>query len=60
MDVSEAWDKLEELGVSDETLHIVSDINGYSLETMEEILYATEGYQCFEQLECYEDEDEDE
>lgn len=52
MDVNEAWDKLEELGVSEETLQVVTDINGYSVETLEDVLYTVEGYQSFDQLEC--------
>lgn len=45
------WDKLEELGVSEETIQVVTSINGYSEETMEDILYTVTGYRSFEQLE---------
>ena len=47
----EMWDKLEELGVSEQTLQIVTDINGYNEETMLDILYAATGYRNFDQLE---------
>lgn len=51
MSVELAWNDLVNLGVSEETLKIVTAINGYSLETMESILYAVTGYRTFEQLE---------
>ena len=40
MTTNEMWDRLEEMGVSEETLRVVTDINGYSEETMLDILYA--------------------
>lgn len=51
MDKNEMWQKLEEMGVSEQTLQIVTDINGYSEETMEDILYVFTGYRNFDQLE---------
>jgi len=48
---NKAWDKLQDLGVNEQTLQIVTSINGYSLETMESILYAHLGYRAFDQLE---------
>ena len=45
------YDKLLELGVSEQTLTIVIDINGYSKETLNNILYAYSGYRSFDQLE---------
>lgn len=50
MDVSEKWDKLIEMGVSEETLRVVTDINGYSGETLDDVLYAVFGYRDFDQL----------
>lgn len=44
------WDRLEELGVSEQTLQIVTSINGYSETTMCDILYAYMGYRNFDQL----------
>ena len=46
------WEILEEqIGVSQETLDVVTSINGYSEETMCDILYAVTGYRDFEQYE---------
>ena len=47
----EMWDELIELGVSEQTLQIVCNINGFSTETMEDVLYAHTGYRAFDQLE---------
>lgn len=46
MTTSEMWERLEELGVLEQTLQIVTDINGYNEET----LYAHTGYRDFDQL----------
>ena len=51
MNKNEMWDRLLELGVSEETLIIVTCINGYSKKTMLNILYAAFGYRSFDQLE---------
>lgn len=48
---NEMWDTLESLGVSEQTLQIVTSINGYSTETLKDILYAHTGYRSFNQLE---------
>lgn len=46
------WEYLENnVGVSEETLRVVTDINGYSEETLLDILYAVTGYRNFEQAE---------
>lgn len=37
------------VGVSDETINVVTAINGYSTETMCDILYAVTGYKYFDQ-----------
>ena len=50
-----AWDELRhEWGVSTDVLQVVTDINGYNLETMRDILYATNGYRTFN----FEDEED--
>jgi hypothetical protein len=42
--VEEAWDYLmENVGVSEETLQVVTSINGYSLSVLEDVLYAVSG-----------------
>lgn len=48
--IEKKWNYLELIGVSEQTLHIVTDIIGYSEETMDKILYAYTGYNSFEQL----------
>ena len=50
MDKLEAWDALLEQGVSEDTLQVVTAINGWSLSTMEKVLYAVTGYRSFDQL----------
>ena len=46
-----AYDILLELGVSEQTIDTVCNINGHTIEQLENILYATHGYRCFSQLE---------
>ena len=59
--VEEAWDYLIENGLaSEETLQVVTSINGYSLDTLESVLYATAGYHKFSQMDEEDGEDEDE
>ena len=50
--IDEAWDLLLELGVSEETLQTVTDINGYNMDSMLEILYSRFGYNDFEDMEA--------
>lgn len=50
MNKNEMWEKLLELGVCEQTLQVVTDINGYSEETMEDILYAVTGERDFDSL----------
>ena len=58
--VEEAWDYLIESGLaSEETLQVVTNINGYSLDTLESVLYATAGYHSFDQYLDEDDEDEE-
>lgn len=45
------WEALESLGVSEQTIQIVTAINGHSLDTLTDILYAHTGYRSFGQLE---------
>lgn len=58
--IEKAWDTLLELGVSEQTLQIVTSINGYNLETLDDILYAHAGYRSFDQLDEEETEEETE
>ncbi len=50
MSIEQMWEKLLEIGVSEETLRVVTDINGYSEETMEDILYAVAGERSFDNV----------
>lgn len=50
MDKNKAYDKLIELGVSEQTLDTVCNINGFTMKTMEDILYAVTGYRDFDQF----------
>ena len=38
-----AWNKLLANGVSEETLQVVTDINGYSISTLDDIAHAVFG-----------------
>lgn len=49
--IEKMWEELENLGVCEQALQIVTDINGYSEETLLNILYAYTGYRNFDQLE---------
>lgn len=50
MSVEEMWDMLLELGVDEEVLQVVTAINGYNENSMEDILYVKFGYHSFDQL----------
>ena len=50
LSINEMWDTLLEMGVSEETLQTVTDINGYNEKSMTDILYSRFGYNNFEQL----------
>lgn len=52
MGKDQMWDVLQAYGVSEQTLQVVTDINGYSEETMLDILYAVTGYRNFDQLQA--------
>ena len=60
MTTEEMYDYLMDvIGVSQETMSVVCCINGFSKETMENILYAVTGYRYFDQyLEELEGEEE--
>ena len=38
--INEMWDTLLEFGVSEQTLQVVTDINGYNEQSMKSILYS--------------------
>lgn len=45
------YDLLLDMGVSEEALKLVIDINGFSYKTLCDILYCVSGYNTFDQLE---------
>lgn len=59
MDKDEMWEELLTLGVSEQSLQLITSINGYSRETMLDVLQAHTGYRTFEQLEDEEAEEPD-
>lgn len=50
-DTNELWDNILESGiVSEETLQVVSAINGYSVDTLTDVLYAVTGNRDWDQF----------
>lgn len=49
--LSEMWETLEDLGMSEQALQLITDINGYNAETMCDVLFWQTGYRSFDQLE---------
>lgn len=47
MTIDNMWDELEQRGVSEETLQVVTCINGYSKNTMYNVLYVVFGERIF-------------
>lgn len=50
MTIQKMWETLRDMGVSEETLQIITDINGYNKQTLRDVLYAAFGYHDFDQL----------
>jgi len=50
MILEQMWQTLLDMGVSEETLQTVTDINGYNETSMKDILYSRFGYNDFDQL----------
>lgn len=51
MTLAEQWDYLIENGiVSEETLRVVTNINGYNQKTINDVIYAVTGYRDIQQL----------
>lgn len=49
--INRHWNILESLGVSEQTLQIVTDINGYNDNTLLDVLYAFTGERSFSDYE---------
>ena len=48
MTTATAYETLQEMGVSEEALDLITNINGCSMETMEDVLFAVSGCRtCF-------------
>ena len=50
LSIIEMWNTLLDLGVSEQTLQVVTDINGYNEQSMKDILYSVTVYNDFDQL----------
>ena len=50
LSINEMWDTLLEIGVSEQTLQVVTNINGYNEQSMRDILYCVTGYRDFDQF----------
>lgn len=51
MTIDETWDYLVETGTfTEEELQLVTDLNGYSFNTIDDAIYARTGYRNIEQL----------
>lgn len=49
MTLEDMWNTLEnDYGVSEQTLQIITDINGYNEDTMRDVLYAVAAERAFE------------
>ena len=52
MTKDEMWDRLVDDGIAtEEEINLVTDINGYTEESLLDILYCRTGYRNFEQME---------
>jgi hypothetical protein len=48
------WDRIVEMDIAtEEELDLVTAINGYNIESLNDIIYVRTGYRDIEQLECY-------
>ena len=61
LDLDTIWDLFLDYSIcSEETLRVITSINGYNLETLKDVLYATAGLRSLEQfVEQYEIDPED-
>jgi hypothetical protein len=59
--VNEIWDYIVDKNIaSEEALTLITNINGYSVDTLNDVIYALTGYRSMEQLEGDDEEDNDE
>lgn len=50
-ELNKYYDLLLDMGVSEQTLSFITNINGFNYETLCDILYQLNGYRDFDQLE---------
>ena len=51
VNITEIWDYLINHGIcTEDELKMITDINGYNVETLEDVIYARTGYRNLEQL----------
>lgn len=49
--ISEYWDKIIELQIATENeLQLITDINGYNMETLNDVIYSRTGYRDLYQI----------
>jgi hypothetical protein len=49
--VNELWDQIIEQGIAtEEELQLITDINGYNTEALNDVIYARTGYHSMDQL----------
>ena len=50
-EIEQIWDYLVEIGIAtEEELKLVTNINGYNIETLNSVIYARAGFHDLEQL----------
>ena len=61
LDTAELWDAIiEESIATEEELHLVTDIDGYNNDTLNNVIYARTGYQDMYQYKGLDDEEDEE
>jgi hypothetical protein len=56
--VNEIWDYIVDNSIaSEEALTLITNINGYSVDTLNDVIYAMTGYRSMEQLEGEDNDD---
>jgi hypothetical protein len=54
LNIDYVWNKIIELEIAtEEELNLVTSINGYNIESLNDVIYVRTGYRDIEQLECY-------
>ncbi len=49
--ISNTWDQIIERSIAtEEELHLITDINGYNMESLNDVIYARTGYHYIDQM----------